>query len=217
MSRLTEIKRAARREAAAGRLGMALDAYRKAIRTLEAAGEPVEPLLHVRMGDIHHRLGHERMAVASYCRAADGYRAERMVPNTIAVWKRLLRIFPQHLWVHRELAELYLEQGLLAEARRHLLGFVDAADSRGEPRAAIRALEDFVDAQPDGEVAMVLRAYRALQRQSAETLGTAEEPVHLEAGEQVRVSAPLAARRSKRHLRRILEIQPDPAVMPAAS
>jgi len=162
---LTEMKRVARSEADAGRLGVALDLYRKAIKAMEHRGRPPDPLLHVRMGDIHHRLGHERMAVAAYARAADGYRSDGRAVNAVAVWKRVLRMYSEHMWVHRELADLHLEQDLVAEARRHVLAYVEAADERDEPGLAVEALEAFLELQADDEVAAVLRAYRALQRE----------------------------------------------------
>lgn len=167
MATVSDLKRTARQEADAGRLGVALDAYRRALRVSESGGRPADPLLHVRMADLHQRLGHERMAVASYGRAADGYRDEGRAANAIAVWKRVLRLFPRHVWVHHELSDLHLEQGLVAEARRHLLAYVREADERGEPRAAIEALEAFLEVRSDEEVSAVLRAYAALQRESA--------------------------------------------------
>lgn len=159
------MKRVARNEADAGRLGVALDLYRKAIKAMEHHGRPPDPLLHVRMGDIHHRLGHERMAVAAYGRAADGYRSDGRAANAVAVWKRVLRMYPEHVWVHRELADLHLEQDLVAEARRHVLAYVEAADERDEPGLAVEALEAFLELQADEEVGAVLHAYRALQRE----------------------------------------------------
>jgi tetratricopeptide (TPR) repeat protein len=159
----------ARHEAAEGRLGVALEMYDRAIREADEAGEAADPLLHVRVADLHHRLGHERSALASYRLAADRYREEGLILNAVAVWKRVARGYPSHIEAHRALAELHLDQRLVAEARLHLLHFVEAADRNGRSEEAIDALVEFLSLTYDGEVARVLRAYQALLRRRGET------------------------------------------------
>lgn len=214
---VTEMKRVAREEAEAGRLGVALDLYRKAIEATEHHGRPPDPLLHVRMGDIHHRLGHERMAVAAYGRAADGYRSDERAANAVAVWKRVLRMFPEHVWVHRELADLHLEQDLVAEARRHALAYVEAADERGEPGLAVEVLEAFLELEDDDEVAAVLRAYRALQREKMLVRDEAEVDGATAPSAEIAPPAPEPSRpRLGRRARLRLPLRPEPATLRAA-
>ncbi|HKK07914.1 MAG TPA: tetratricopeptide repeat protein [Gemmatimonadota bacterium] len=220
MPSCTELKRQAREEADAGRLGIALETYRRAARALEASGRPHDPLLDVRMADLHHRLGHERMAVSAYGRAADGYREEGRAANAIAVWKRVLRLYPDHVWVNRELGDIHLEQGLVAEARRHVLAFVQAADERGEPAAAVEALEAFLGVREDEEVDHVLRAYRALQRGTADPAAGGGEAAAPEsgtgAGGETLPPEPGASRPPVRDARRLLPAPFRPAPARAA-
>ncbi|MDP2480752.1 MAG: hypothetical protein Q8W51_14210 [Candidatus Palauibacterales bacterium] len=168
MSDRSQLRMDARHEAAEGRLGVALEMYERAIREADEAGDAPDPLLHVRIADLHHRLGHERSALASYRLAADRYREEGLILNAVAVWKRVLRGYPSHIEAHRALAEVHVDQDLVAEARLHLLNFVEAADRTGRSEEALDALVDFLAVTYDGEVARVLRAYQALLRRRAE-------------------------------------------------
>ncbi len=207
----------ARHEAAEGRLGVALEMYDRAVRETEDSGETADPLLHVRIADIHHRLGHERSALESYRLAADRYREEGLTLNAVAVWKRVLRSYPSHIHGHRALAELNLDQDLVAEARLHVLDFVEAADRAGRCDEATDALVDFLSLAYDREVARVLHAYQALLRRRAEVDVKAAD-VELADAELVetlsgRATAPDAGRRTRarRGVRRLLPVLPNVA------
>lgn len=217
----SQLRMDARHEAAEGRLGVALEMYDRAVREADEAGDSPDPLLHVRIADLHHQLGHERSALASYRLAADRYREEGLILNAVAVWKRVLRGYPSHIESHRALAELHRDQGLVAEARVHLLHFVEAADRTGRSDEGLDALVDFLAVAYDGEVARVLRAYQALLRRRAEA---AAEAAEIEgAGPDLAdtlpgpTAAPAGRRRApgRRGVRRLLPVLPS--VAPAAS
>lgn len=217
----SQLRMDARHEAAEGRLGVALEMYGRAVREADEAGDAPDPLLHVRIADLHHQLGHERSALASYRLAADRYREEGLVLNAVAVWKRVLRGYPSHIEAHRALAALHLDQDLVAEAKLHLLHFVEAADRTGRCEEALDALVDFLAVEYEGEVARVLRAYQALLRRRAETDAEAAEVQRAEAELASTLSVPMAAadgRRltnGRRGVRRLLPVLPS--VAPAAS
>ncbi len=216
----SQLRMDARHEAAEGRLGVALEMYDRAIREADEAGEEPDPLLHVRVADLHHRLGHERSALESYRLAADRYREEGLTLNAVAVWKRVLRGYPTHIEAFRALAELHVDQDLVAEARLHLLHFVEAADRTGRSDEALDALVDFLSVAYDEEVARVLRAYQALLRRRAEPNAQAADAGAAEAD----LSETLAGRaappdgrrlaRGRRGVRRLLPVVPS--VLPAA-
>ncbi len=219
MRKRSELKMEARREAAEGRLGMALELYDRAVRTAEEAGEAADPLLHVRIGDLHHRLGHSRSALASYRRAAGRYREEGLALNAVAVWERILRCYPDELEAHRSLVDLNLEQGLVAEARLHLMEYVEAADRLGRTEEAIDALVDFLAGWYDEEVAGILHAYEALQRRRTETSAPiqtelpAAEPAEAgpEASPQAIPTSPARRKHGGRDVRRRLPMLPSVA------
>lgn len=208
----------ARHEAAEGRFGVALDLYRKALRAAEEAAEAADPLLHVRIADLHHRLGHERSALESYRLAAERYRGEGLILNAVAVWKRVRRCYPREIEPHRALAALNLDQDLVAEARLHLFHFVEAADRVGRTEDALDALVDFLAVAYDEEVARVLHAYQALLRRRESRDETRERESETELAEML--SRPAAAptllpARAGRRVRRVLPMLPG--VAPAAS
>jgi tetratricopeptide (TPR) repeat protein len=214
MADRSQLRMDARREAAEGRLGVALDLYGRVVRAAEEAGDAPDPLLHVRIADLHHRLGHERSALESYGRAASRYREEGLALNAVAVWERVLRSYPDELQAHRSLVEINLDQGLVGEARLHLLQFVEAADRMERGDEAVELLVDFLASWYDDEVAQVLRAYQALLARRAHSATTTADAEAGEADPGASTIPRAPADRSRRHVRRLLPVLPS--VAPAA-
>ncbi len=157
MSKVSDLKAEARREEAAGNHRRAIQLYLRALeegRTAEYATP--DPGLSVRIADLNFREGEPGRAIEYYRQAADLYAEQGLITNAIAVCNKILRVFPYEIECYRTMARLHLEVGLVAEARKNLLHYVDTVSQRGEPRAARVAMRDFLERAPDEEVAVGL-------------------------------------------------------------
>jgi len=187
MTRLSELKAKARREEAAGNHRRAIQLYLQALEEGDAAeyASP-DPGLAVRIADLNFREGEPGTAIRYYRQAADQYAEQGLITNAIAVCNKILRVFPYETDCYRTMARLHLEVGLVAEARKNLLRYVDTVTARGELQEARVAMREFLDRVPDEEIAEQL-ASRLLEdaqkEQAVETLREVwEERVRLGEG-----------------------------------
>ncbi len=162
MAKVSELKTEARREEAAGNHRRAIQLYLRALEEGRSAEYSTpDPGLSVRIADLNFREGEPGRAIEYYRQAAELYAEQGLITNAIAVCNKILRVFPYEIECYRTMARLHLEVGLVAEARKNLLHYVDTVSERGEPRAARVAMRDFLERAPDEEVAE--RLARSLQ------------------------------------------------------
>jgi tetratricopeptide (TPR) repeat protein len=154
MTKVSELKTEARREEAAGNHRRAIQLYLRALEEGQSAEYSTpDPGLSVRIADLNFREGEPGRAIEYYRQAAELYAEQGLITNAIAVCNKILRVFPYEIECYRTMARLHLEVGLVAEARKNLLHYVDTVSERGEPRAARVAMRDFLERAPDEEVA----------------------------------------------------------------
>lgn len=72
------------------------------------------------LGDLYVRAGDRDRAVAQFIRAADGLFAEGFIPKASALYKKALKVFPEHEHTLLRLSEIAARQGLLADAKSYL-------------------------------------------------------------------------------------------------
>jgi len=168
MTRLSELKAKARREEAAGNHRHAIKLYLQALEEGDAAeyASP-DPGLAVRIADLNFREGDPGTAIRYYRQAAEQYAEQGLITNAIAVCNKILRVFPYETDCYRTMARLHLEVGLVAEARKNLLRYVDTVTARGELEEAHGAMGEFLDRVPDEEIAELL-ASRLLEDDQGE-------------------------------------------------
>jgi tetratricopeptide (TPR) repeat protein len=70
-----------------------------------------------RIGDLNRRIGQLDRAVELYERIADSYAADGFTNKAIAIFKKINRLVPDRVEVFERLAELYIQQGLVVEAK----------------------------------------------------------------------------------------------------
>lgn len=154
MTKVSELKTEARREEAAGNHRRAIQLYLRALEEGRSAEYSTpDPGLSVRIADLNFREGEPGRAIEYYRQAAELYAEQGLITNAIAVCNKILRVFPYEIECYRTMARLHLEVGLVAEARKNLLHYVDTVSERGEARAARVAMRDFLERAPDEEVA----------------------------------------------------------------
>jgi tetratricopeptide (TPR) repeat protein len=163
------------------------------------------------LGDLYVRAGDRERAVAQFAAAADGLLAAGFLPKASALYKKALKVSPDHEHTLLRLSEIAARQGILADARHYLrqLERQRAArrDSRGVADCVVRvALLDEADA-----------AARLAGARAAQSLGDAAQATALfksaaeelaEAGRQSEAIDALleatALDRSDQELRRLL-------------
>jgi tetratricopeptide (TPR) repeat protein len=102
------------------------------------------------LGDLYVRAGSVGEAVAQFSRIADHMFAEGFLPRAAALYKKALKVAPDHEHTLLRLSEIAAGQGLLADARAYLrqLGRVrrERGDTRGADECLVRlALLDEAD------------------------------------------------------------------------
>jgi tetratricopeptide (TPR) repeat protein len=103
------------------------------------------------LGDLYVRAGNRDRAVAQFTQVADFMFAEGFFPKASALYKKALKVVPDHEHTLLRLSEIASRQGLLADARHYLRQLDrlrrDRGDTRGAAEIVIRlALLDEADA-----------------------------------------------------------------------
>lgn len=70
-----------------------------------------------RIGDLYIRVGQVDRAVELYERIASSFAADGFVNKAIAIFKKINRLAPDRVEVFEQLADLYIQQGLVVEAK----------------------------------------------------------------------------------------------------
>jgi tetratricopeptide (TPR) repeat protein len=103
---------------------------------------PGEWTLANTLGDLYVRAGQLDKAIAQYARVADMLHADGFVAKAGAVYKKILKLDPNHDHTLLRVADIAARQGLFADARVYLSAVVEVrrqrGDARGEADARIR-------------------------------------------------------------------------------
>lgn len=129
---------------AKGKIEAAIKEYKK---LLGKTGD--DPTTLNRVGDLYVRLRKNDEAISFYTKTAEKYAGDGFYVKAIAVYKKIHRIEPTQIEVHRKLAELYQRQGLKNDARSHYSQLSDHYLREGDTNAAIDVSRKLVDLEPD--------------------------------------------------------------------
>jgi tetratricopeptide (TPR) repeat protein len=86
------------------------------------------------LGDLYVRAGQVDNAVDQFVRIADGLIEEGFLPKASALYKKVLKLKPDHDHALLQGADIASSQGLLADARACLNALLDKRRSRGDQR-----------------------------------------------------------------------------------
>lgn len=170
-----DLRREAREAEGRGEYDRAVRLYLRAVSTAEEQDALVDAGLLVRAGDLERRREEPDAAVDHYDRAVDLYAEQGLLTNAVAVCNKILRAFPERPSYLARLAELHLDMGLTADARRHILGYEEAVDRPDDPSPVLRRLRTFLDREPDQEVAVRLAARLEERGRTGKALELLEE------------------------------------------
>ncbi len=91
------------------------------------------------LGDLYVRAGQTDKAVEQFTRIADSLSDEGFLPKAGALYKKILKIRPDHEHALIQGAEIAASQGLLADARAYLNTVFERRRARGDQRGAAQA------------------------------------------------------------------------------
>jgi len=88
------------------------------------------------LGDLYARANQADKAVAQYSRIADHFYKEGFYPKAAALYKKILKIVPDHEASQLILGDISAKQGLLADAKAQLSSIAARRKARGDRRGA---------------------------------------------------------------------------------
>ena len=91
------------------------------------------------LGDLYVRVGQAEKAVDQFVEVADGLKADGFRPKAAAVYKKLLKLNPDHEHALLQSADLAAGQGLYADARAYLSTVIAKRQARGDRRGVAEA------------------------------------------------------------------------------
>lgn len=112
-----------------GKLDLAAAEYRRVVED-----QPRDWNTANTLGDLYVRIGQSDKAVEQFTRVADHLSAEGFWPKAGAIYKKVLRLKPDHEPTLLQMAEIAASQGLLADARTHLTTVMERRKGRRDTR-----------------------------------------------------------------------------------
>ena len=130
-----EALRKAEKFARAGRLDQAMAEYE---RVVEQSPDDWKTL--TTLADLYVKAQQSERAAGLFARIADHLAKEGFMPRAEAFYKRVLRIEPNDEHALTQLAAISTKQGILVEAKTHLLALARVRQGRGDRRGAAEIL-----------------------------------------------------------------------------
>ncbi|BBB33179.1 hypothetical protein TTHT_1705 [Thermotomaculum hydrothermale] len=101
-----------------------------------------------RVGDLYAQVGDKDKAVDFFLKSADYYYKEGFYTKSIAILRKILRIDPDNIKVYERLADLYVQDGNIAEAKRVYLEIAEKYTKQGLKKRALEIYKKMVELDP---------------------------------------------------------------------
>jgi tetratricopeptide (TPR) repeat protein len=115
------------------------------------------------LGDLYLRAGKNDKAIEQYIRVADHQFSEGFLPKSAALYKKALKLEPDHEHILMQLAEIGERQGKFVDAKQYLKRVAQQREARGERRAAAECILR-LGSLPEADLDSKLAAVRAAQQ-----------------------------------------------------
>jgi len=130
----------------------AIEVYLEIVKGLEGTPELDDELaLYNKVGDLYLRVRNVNAAVEMYERAVNRYAESGFPNNAIALCNKILRSAPGRNHVYLKLAQLMLQRGFVAEAKKNFVEYAERMVGAGKLEEAFNALKQFADLAPENE------------------------------------------------------------------
>ena len=123
-----------------------IDLYRQ--RLVE---NPKNFRIRIKLAELLLATGKKEEAVAEYCTAARLYQDHGFSPMAIAVYKKIIKIDPEHLDANLQLARIYQRENLFADAITYYQQVFELYQQSNQPNEALQVLEKILEIAPDKE------------------------------------------------------------------
>ena len=140
----TKVLKSAEKYVIQGKISHAISEYQKLIKE-----DPTDLPLVNTLGDLYVRLGNIPEAVKCFTRLAESYDNGGFVVRAIAMYKKVSKIEPAQLQALSRLADLYLRQGLVSDARAHYLQVAESFLRKNEIENAASTLQKIIEVDPE--------------------------------------------------------------------
>jgi pilus assembly protein FimV len=138
-----KVKEDADKEEKAGRYDKAVDLLKQLVSENPGDWNTIN-----RIGDLYAKANNLKAANEQYARVAHIQAKDGFYLKSIALWKKIQKNDPNDLAPYQNLADLYVKQGLLVDAKAQLQTVVDEYIKRGRAREAGDALKRMADIDP---------------------------------------------------------------------
>jgi tetratricopeptide (TPR) repeat protein len=142
---LDKLKEAGRRHELRDEWRKAIEIYQRALAELAEAGEPADPSLYNRVGDLELKAGDLRGALHAYEHAVATYTDQGFFNNAIALCGKILRVDPARTVTYLRLAELHARKNVAGEVRRNLAEYIGHMGAASQQPAVVEGLRKFAE------------------------------------------------------------------------
>lgn len=185
-----------------GSLDKALAEFMRAVQE-----DPKDTRTWLRIAEIHVKRGENDKATEVYLKTADLYVEQGFFQRAVAVYKNIIKLSPGFVEAYTKLADIYRQLGLLSDAVQQYEQAAAVLQKSGNTKAAMAAMRQIVEINPEQPVARIKLAEAASQA------GMADEAV----AEFTRAAELLKAQgRTDEYLRvaeRLIYHRPDDVVL----
>jgi tetratricopeptide (TPR) repeat protein len=135
---------AAQRYLSQGKLPQAIAEYQQILKH-----EPKDQVTLMTLGDLFVREGETFQALEYFERLGQVFQNDGFTTKAIAIYKKIAKLAPEEVRPLERLAELYVQQGVLSEARPLYLRLAELQLKAGRQQQAATLLRKLLDAEPD--------------------------------------------------------------------
>ncbi|HEV2299234.1 MAG TPA: tetratricopeptide repeat protein [Candidatus Acidoferrales bacterium] len=127
-----------------GKVAQAIQEYQQILRS-----DPNDQVVLMTVGDLFVRQGNMTQAVEYFERLADRYLHDGFNSKAIAIYKKISKLAPAETQPLEKLANLYVQQGVLSEARPIFLQLAEAHLKSNQTPKAVEVLRRLLEVEPD--------------------------------------------------------------------
>src|SRR5436309_4521921 len=136
----TKVLKSAEKYVIQGKISHAISEYQKLIKE-----DPTDLPLVNTLGDLYVRIGNVPEAIKCFTRLAESYDNGGFVVRAIAMYKKVSKIDPGQVQALYRLADLYLRQGLISDARTHYLQVAETLLKKNENENAASIFQKIIE------------------------------------------------------------------------
>jgi len=135
---------AAQKYISQGKLPQAIAEYQQVLRV-----EPKDSITLMTVGDLFVRTGDTRQALEYFGKLADVFLGDGFNSKAIAIYKKMTKLAPDETKPFEKMAELYVQQGVMSEARPLYLQLAEVHMKAGRRQEAAQVMRSLLDLEPD--------------------------------------------------------------------